>query len=82
MAYYPNGTAGEYLENQCIECIHGQADDVGCPVAFVQTSYNYRQLDDGKEKLKECMTLLINDSGDCQVKVLIDRFYEPKVDPR
>lgn len=41
MAYFSNDSEGEHLENQCDDCIHGQADDVGCPIAYAQTSYYY-----------------------------------------
>lgn len=72
MAYFPNGTAGEYLTEQCNNCLHGIKDDIVCPVAVVQMSYNYDQLDEGNEALQEAMNELIDENGDCQMKKAIE----------
>jgi hypothetical protein len=46
--------------------------------------YNYEQLKDGQEKLKEAMEILVDDKGVCQVrkKILenVTRVSEPKPD--
>lgn len=70
MAYFPNSTAGDVLENQCCECIHA-VDDVTCPVYYVQATYNYDQTDN--DKLERCLTHLIDRQGICQMKLAIDK---------
>jgi hypothetical protein len=65
MAYFSNSTEGETLEVQCCDCPLGPS---GCPVHLVQLLYNYEQLCDGQEKLKEAMEILIDDKGVCQVR--------------
>ena len=80
MAYFPNGSSGEVLDAQCANCPLGAGwNDPSqqqlfederpmrpCPVALVQLMYNYDQI--GVEKLRNAMTILINDSGICQVR--------------
>ena len=75
MAYFPNGTAGEYLDEQCAECIH-EDPEAGCPVALIQLEYNYSQHNKGNSSLKKAMGWLINDTGDCQIKKMIDKYYK------
>lgn len=65
MAYFPNGAAGEVLDRQCEECPLGEG---ACPVLGVQLLYNYDQLEDGQEKLREAMSMLVNDEGVCEVR--------------
>jgi hypothetical protein len=68
MAYFSNGSEGEYLENQCADC---PLNDKHCPVFRVQMRYNYDQVSPGQEKLRAAMNLLINEKGDCQVRPLV-----------
>ena len=75
MGYFPNGSAGEYLDEQCAECIH-EDPDAGCPVALVQMKSNYSQHAKGNESVKRALNFLINESGDCQVKIMIDKYYK------
>ena len=70
MAYFPNGAAGEVLDNQCCECIHA-SDDVLCPVYYVQATYNYDQTDN--DKLERCLTHLVNQQGICEMKLVMDK---------
>lgn len=70
MAYFPNGTAGEILDRQCDECIHGKSDDVMCPVYYVQATFNYKQIDD--LWMEKILTHLINSEGICQMKRSLD----------
>lgn len=80
MAYFPNGTAGQYLDEQCAKCIYDRApDDTGCPIDHIHCLFNYDQCDN--EKLRQAMTLLVDEKGDCQMKVLIDKFYTKKEKP-
>ena len=70
MAYFPNSTAGEVLDIQCGDC--KLPNDAPCPILLVQANYNYDQLKDGNERLREAMSCLINDEGKCLMKPLID----------
>lgn len=73
MAYFPNGTSGEILDDQCWEC--KIPDDAPCPILGVQWTYNYEQFDNNGEetKLTDAMNLLINKQGICQMKILLDK---------
>ena len=73
MAYFPNGTAGDILDQQCAKCLHHNPD-IGCPISFVQTHYNYDQCDDGLEKMQELLNILVNEKGICQMKPLIEKY--------
>lgn len=65
MAYFSNSSEGEVLDVQCYDCPLGGGC---CPVLSVQMLYNYDQLEDGQEKLREAMELLVDDKGVCQVR--------------
>lgn len=67
MAYFSNGSEGEYLESQCEECLHANPESC-CPIAAVQVLYNYDQLEEGQEKLRAAMNLLIDKHGNCQMR--------------
>lgn len=73
MAYFPNGSAGEYLDNQCGECPLPM--DAPCPILSVQLDYNYEQHDkEGlRTKVSEVLNRLVNEKGDCQMKPLLDK---------
>lgn len=72
MAYFPNGSSGEVLELQCGRCLLG---DGPCPIVGIQMLYNYDQLEEGQEKLKDAMSMLVDDKGTCQVyKQLTENF--------
>ena len=75
MAYFSNGSEGEALQSQCMDCPlgagwNGVKEELGpCPVALVQFEYNYEQCDKGQEKLRRAMNLLIDDkTRRCQVR--------------
>lgn len=74
MAYFPNGSSGTVLDNQCAECPIGRHQDAPCPVLLVQLSYNYDQCRDGNEKLREAMNMLINERGICQMKPVVEKY--------
>lgn len=90
MAYFPNGSSSEVLDVQCADCPLGAGwndpnqkrlfdDDQPmkpCPVAFVQLTYNYDQLDGGNRQLRECLTLLIAEDGTCQTRELLKQCRE------
>lgn len=81
MAYFSNGSDGMYLDAQCDECIHANPE-ASCPIACVQLMYNYDQLDKGNEKLRKAMNVLIDEKGNCQMKIQIDRIKEDYCEPR
>jgi len=72
MAYFSNGTEGMYFDEQCHNCIHGMNDEVMCPIVYVQTTYNYDQLNKGNEQLRDAMTYLVDERGDCQMKKVME----------
>lgn len=74
MAYFPNGVSGVVLDEQCMDCIH--EDELAmCPVYYVQCTFNYDQCGTGQEKLKEAMSILIDDDGICKVR---EAFLKPR----
>jgi hypothetical protein len=68
MAYFSNGAEGEYLQRQCDSCPLG---DKCCPVWSVQSLFNYDQMSAGQEKLREALTNLVDEKGDCQLRPLL-----------
>ena len=75
MAYFANGSEGEYLDAQCGRC---PLADKMCPIKYVQMRYNYDQLDNGQEKLKAAMEILIDKDGNCKMFPLIRVNQRPK----
>ncbi len=67
MAYFPNGTAGEILDNQCVDCLH-EDEWSWCPVYAVQSLFNYCQIDKGQEKLRQAINMLVDEKGICNVR--------------
>lgn len=74
MAYFPNGTAGTVLDEQCDKCLLLASDP--CPILLVQLNYNYEQLDkEGKEnKIGELLNCLVDEKGICQMAPLLHPF--------
>jgi hypothetical protein len=72
MAYFPNGSAGVILNNQCSDCPIGRHPDAPCPVLEVQLFYNYDQCDN--EKLEEAMNTLVDEKGICQMRKAILKY--------
>jgi hypothetical protein len=77
MGYFPNGTDGAIFEEKyCMRCTHyglvnGEFPAGGCPVWVVHLVYNYDQLDDGQEKLKDVLSTLI--PNECRMFILEDK---------
>jgi hypothetical protein len=67
MAYFPNGTAGEILDNQCCDCLH-EDEWLWCPVYAVQFLFNYDQVGKGQEKLRQAINMLVSEDGICKVR--------------
>lgn len=59
MAYFANGSEGEYLDQQCDACTVGQG---ACPARHDQIK---------NETLKSAMEILIDKKGDCQMRLEI-----------
>ena len=69
MAYFPNGTAGLMLDEQCSGCILGE---VACPIWYVQQHFNYADENVTKgSKLQECLNLLISEDYECALLKLL-----------
>ena len=72
MAYFENGNKSKVLDKQCLTCT---LENYQCPVHTVQSLFNFDQMAEGNDKLRQCMTFLVDDAGVCQVKRLIDLSY-------
>ena len=68
MAYFANSSEGDVLEEQCADCPLGR---LVCPVASIQSMFNYDQC--GQPMLEDAMSMLVDNKGICQVKLLIDQ---------
>jgi hypothetical protein len=64
MAYFPNGASGDVLDAQCAKCLPSDP----CPIWFVQTEYNYEQLNPGNERMRELINYLVDEKGQCKMK--------------
>jgi len=73
MAYFSNGTEGVRLDSQCSECL--VPDDAPCPILLAQTHFNYDQCD--IPKLRECLTVLVDENGICRMKSILDKLGMP-----
>jgi hypothetical protein len=60
MAYFPNGTAGEALEEQCSKCKYSKRP---CPIYTVQCNWNYSACND--KIAREIMDYLVAQDGTC-----------------
>ncbi len=70
MAYFPNASDGGRLYAQCEDCPLNKDPDLnGCEVLMLHELFNYDQLGDGQEKLREAMTMLVADDGICQIRL-------------
>ena len=66
MAYFANGTEGMAFEDKCTTCKFG---DKPCPIAWVQTEYNYDAVNN--KTAREILGDLVKDDGTC---VMLSRF--------
>jgi hypothetical protein len=73
MAYFSNGTEGAVLDEQCVVCPVGRHPNLPCPVLLLQLAYNYRQVDEGQEPLREAMNCLVNERGTCLMKKAMEK---------
>jgi hypothetical protein len=62
MVYFPNGSAGDVLEAQCMDCKLGEGP---CPIYYIQMEWNYDQV--GNDLAVKIMNELISEDGTCQM---------------
>ena len=62
MAYFPNGSAGECFDEQCLKCILFER---ACPIAWVQMEYNYKACNN--EVASAILGELVKDDGTCEL---------------
>lgn len=78
MAYFPNGSAGEILDNQCAECPLGKEP---CPIAATHLFYNYDQFDKQGQPIQvavDILNTLVNKEGICQLKPMLAKMTPPE----
>ena len=66
MAYFSNGTEGMCFDDECSDCKYGQD---ACPIAFVQTLYNYDAVNN--DVATRILDHLVSNDGKCSMKKLI-----------
>lgn len=76
MAYFSNGSEGSTFEDQCASCKYGQAP---CPVAYIQLTYNYDQVNDKTGTATEIMNLLVKADGTCTMREMCKQDFA--IDP-
>lgn len=53
MAYFSNGSEGEYYEQKyCRRCVHGSDEAVLCPVMVLHQEWNYEAIAGGEDDPK------------------------------
>lgn len=74
MAYFSNGSEGEAFDNQCSQCKYGQQP---CPIALVQTSYNYDAVNN--DVATKILDALVKPDGTCTMLEMAkqDFFIDP-----
>jgi hypothetical protein len=65
MAYFSNGTEGEVFDEQCCKCRYG---DKPCPIAMVQSLYNYEACNN--EVASKILLELVKNNGDCTMYLM------------
>lgn len=74
MAYFPNTSAGEVFDRQCMRCKYGQK---ACPIALVQQVHNYEACNN--KVAREILDTLVSDRGVCAMfKMDPEGFSEAK----
>lgn len=67
MAYFSNGTEGMKFDAECADCPYGESS---CPIAFVQSFYNYDACNN--TVARSILDKLVSNDGKCSMKQLID----------
>jgi len=60
MAYFSNSTEGDVFDEQCGRCKYGEKP---CPIAFVQTFYNYEACNN--KTASAILDNLVKNDGTC-----------------
>lgn len=68
MAYFSNTIEGDVLYAQCAECPIGKDRTVPCPVLFVQSKFNAKQIARGQKSLSACLGSLVDANGKCLMR--------------
>jgi len=68
MAYFANSSDGMRFDEQCEQCKFGQKP---CPIALVQTEYNYEACNN--KIARAILDILVKDNGVCS---MFERFYD------
>ncbi len=76
MAYFSNGSEGMVFDDQCAKCKYGQKP---CPIAIVQTAFNYDQLKDKSGTAERILGTLVRDNGSCSMWELFQHDFA--IDP-
>ena len=63
MAYFSSGSVGSCFEEECYDCILG---DKPCPIAWVQTEYNYEACNN--DVASSILGYLVSNNGACKMK--------------
>ena len=67
MAYFSNGSEGMCFGEECSGCRYGEEP---CPIAWVQTEYNYDACNN--KTATAILGHLVKNNGTCSMKTLID----------
>lgn len=62
MAYFPNGSAGECFDAQCLRCRYWERE---CPIYLVQHDYNSRACNN--KVARAILDALVADDGTCSM---------------
>jgi hypothetical protein len=78
MAYFSNGCEGEVFDNECADCVLGEE---ACPIAFVQSFYNYDACNN--PIATDILNHLVEQKKDytyvgCKMKPFLDKFKDKK----
>lgn len=74
MAYFSNGSEGEVFDAQCGKCKFG---DKACPIAWIQTDYNYDAVNN--QMATDILSELVKNDGTCTVWEMAREDFE--IDP-
>jgi hypothetical protein len=71
MAYFSNGSEGMCFDEECLECIHGEDP---CPIAFVQSVYNYEACNN--KTARAILDHLVKNDGTCAMKEMFPEHFK------
>lgn len=71
MAFFANGTEGSVFGEQCSNC---KLWNKPCPIAWVQTQYNYEQV--GNDVAEKILESLVKSDGTCKMLDVAREFLE------